>query len=66
MSETTDQLPTPIANSDEVIVAKARRAEAWAGESFLREGEDPAQVMAPCTARMRALDYAIAEIEKGH
>src|SRR5450759_3785754 len=66
MSETTDQLPTPLAHSDEVIVAKARRAEAWAGESFLREGEDPAQAMVPGTARRRALDDAIAEIEKGN
>src|SRR6185437_10946061 len=39
--------------------------EAWAGEPFLREGEDPAQVLAPGTARRRALDDAVAEIEAG-
>jgi ribonuclease E len=66
MSETTDQLPTTLDQSGEETVAKARRAEAWAGESFLREGEDPAQVMASGTARRRALDDAIAEIEKGN
>ena len=66
MSETTDQLPTQLDHSDEAIVADARRAEAWAGESFLREGEEPARVMAPGTARRRALDDAIAEINKGN
>ncbi|MHB8060065.1 MAG: DEAD/DEAH box helicase, partial [Gaiellaceae bacterium] len=66
MSETTDQLPTTLDHSGEEIVAKAQRAEAWAGESFLREGEDPAQVMAPGTARRRALDDATLEIEKGN
>jgi superfamily II DNA or RNA helicase len=66
MSETTDQLPTTLDQSGEEIVAKARRAESWAGESFLREGEDPVQVMASGTARRRALDDAIAEIEKGN
>ena len=66
MSETTDQLPTPLDHSGEEIVAKARRAEAWAGEAFLREGEEPMQAMASGTARRRALDDAIAEIEKGN
>ena len=66
MSETTDQLPTTLDHSGEEIVAKARRAEAGAGESFLREGEDPARSIASGSARRRALDDAIAEIEKGN
>ncbi|HEY4976110.1 MAG TPA: DEAD/DEAH box helicase family protein [Gaiellaceae bacterium] len=65
MSETTDQLPTTLDHAGEELVAKAQRAEAWAGESFLREGEDLARVMASGAARRRALDDAIAEIEKG-
>ncbi|MGD0166660.1 MAG: DEAD/DEAH box helicase family protein [Gaiellaceae bacterium] len=66
MSETTDQLPTPLDSSGEEIVAKAARASTWAGEAFLREGEDPVRAMAPGTARRRALDDAINEIESGH
>ncbi len=66
MSETKDQLPTTLDQAGDELGAKARRAEAWAGESFLREGEDSAQVMASGTARRRALDDAIAEIEKGN
>jgi superfamily II DNA or RNA helicase len=45
--------------------ADALRAEAWAGEPFLRDGEDPESVLAPGTARRRALDDALAEIEGG-
>jgi ribonuclease E len=47
------------------IVAAAVRAEPWAGEPFLREGEDVAVVLAPGTARRRALDDAMFEIEAG-
>ena len=47
------------------MVAAAIRAEAWAGEPFLRDGEDPAEVLAPGTARRHALDEALAEIEAG-
>jgi ribonuclease E len=46
-------------------VAAADRAEAWAGEPFLRPGEDPAVALAPGQARRRALDEALAEIEAG-
>ena len=45
--------------------ADALRAEAWAGEPFLRTDEDPEGVHAPGTARRRALDDALAEIEAG-
>src|SRR5262249_8864504 len=47
------------------LAADAYRAEAWAGEPFLRGGEDPAEVLAPGTARRRALDDALAEIASG-
>ena len=46
--------------------ADALRAEAWAGEPFLRADEDPEAVLAPGTARRRALDDALAEIEAGN
>jgi ribonuclease E len=45
--------------------ADALRASAWAGEPFLRPDEDPAVVLAPGTARRRALDDALAEIDAG-
>src|SRR4051794_20336326 len=47
------------------LAAAAYRAEAWAGEPFLREGEDVDVVLAPGTARRRALDDAQFEIEAG-
>ena len=65
MPETTGQLPTSLDSPGDDLVARARQAEAWAGEAFLREGEDPAPAMAPGTARRRALDDAISEIENG-
>src|SRR5690348_5287304 len=45
--------------------ADALRAEAWAGEPFLRTDEDPEAVLAPGSARRRALDDALAEMEAG-
>jgi superfamily II DNA or RNA helicase len=42
--------------------ADALRAEAWAGEPFVRADEDPAVVLAPGTARRRALDDALVEL----
>jgi superfamily II DNA or RNA helicase len=47
------------------LEAMVLRATAWAGEPLLHEGEDPAVVLAPGTARRRALDEAIAEIDAG-
>ena len=47
------------------IRADALRAEAWAGEPFLRPDEDPDVVLAPGTARRRALDDALAELAAG-
>ena len=47
------------------IRADALRAEAWAGEPFLRAEDDPAIVLALGTARRRALDDALGEIQAG-
>jgi ribonuclease E len=47
------------------IRADALRAEAWAGEPFVRPDEDPLVVLAPGTARKRALDDALAEMDAG-
>jgi ribonuclease E len=63
MQEATQQ-PTTLSAADP-LAAAALRAEAWAGEPFLRAGEDPAVALAPKTARRRALDEAEAEIEAG-
>src|SRR6188472_747478 len=63
MQETTEQ-PTPTPATDD-LVAEAKRAGDWAGEPFLHNGEEPAGVLAPGTARRRALDEATAEIEAG-
>src|SRR3954468_15815473 len=41
------------------------RAESWAGEPFLHPGEDAERVLAEGTARRRALDDAIAEMDAG-
>jgi ribonuclease E len=65
MQEIKEQ-PTAASEATDGLTAAALRAEAWAGEPFLREGEDPAQVLAPDTSRRRALDDALAEIESGH
>jgi ribonuclease E len=59
------QQPTSHSEAADPLVAAAVRAEAWAGEPFLREGEEIGQVLAPGTARRRALDEAVAEIEAG-
>ena len=57
--------PTMFSGAADPLVAAAFRAEAWAGEPFFREGENAAEVLAPGTARRRALDDALAEIEAG-
>jgi ribonuclease E len=64
LHETITHSPT---ESDGVaaIRADALRAEAWAGEPFLRPGDDPTVVLAPGTARRRALDDALAEMAAG-
>ena len=47
------------------LVADAQKAQDWAGEPLLHNGEDPAQVLAAGTARRNALDASLAEIEDG-
>jgi ribonuclease E len=56
---------TTLSEASDPLAASAFRAEAWAGEPFLSDGEDPAEALAPGTARRRALDEAFAEIEAG-
>ena len=48
------------------VEADALRAAAWAGEPFIRADEDAAVVLAPGTARRRALDEALRELEAGN
>ena len=57
--------PTQPLSAADPLVAAATRAEAWAGEPFLRSGEDPERVLAEGTARRRALDDAITEMDGG-
>jgi ribonuclease E len=45
--------------------ADLRRAEEFAREPFLLEGEDPAEVLAEGSARRSALDDALAELRSG-
>ena len=64
MQEATNDL---ILSSESTIalVADAERARAWAGEPFLHAGEDPDTALAPGTARRRALDDALGEMDAG-
>ncbi len=64
MQETT---LTPTATSDAAaeLSAAATRAQSWFGEPFLNPDEDPAEALAPGTARRFALDDALAEIAAG-
>jgi ribonuclease E len=63
MQETTQQRTASPATDE--LVAAATRASDWAGEPLLHNGEEPAEVLAPGTARRDALDEATAEIEAG-
>ena len=65
MQEATEQ-PTLAPEAADGLSAAALQAEAWAGEPFLHPDEDPAAVLAPGTARRRALDDALTEIEAGN
>jgi superfamily II DNA or RNA helicase len=64
MQETTEQLSTTPAIDD--LVVSAKTAGDWAGEPLLHSDEDPAQVLAPGTARRNALDEALTEIAAGN
>src|SRR6266581_5070992 len=59
------QQPTSSLAATDPVVAAALRADAWAGEPFVREGEDPAEALGEGTARRRALDEALAEMDAG-
>ena len=61
LAEIITQSPTE-SEGAAAIRADALRAESWAGEPFVRDDEDPDTVLAPGTARRRALDDALAEI----
>jgi ribonuclease E len=52
------------ANTNDLAL-EADRAGAWAGEPFLRPGEDPVEVLADGSARRRALEAALAETADG-
>src|SRR5829696_56929 len=64
MQQIATHPPTP-AETPDAIEAEALRAEAWAGEPFLHAGETVDVVLAPGTARRRALDDALAEMAAG-
>jgi len=57
--------PTTLSEAADPLAAAAYRAETWAGEPFLYAGEDVEKALAPGTARRRALDDAIAEMDAG-
>jgi ribonuclease E len=57
--------PTTLSEAADPLAAAAYRAETWAGEPFLYDGEDVEKALAPGTARRRALDDAIAELDAG-
>src|SRR5918995_1640657 len=62
----SEAILNPTLTSDaEGLNADALRAQKGAGEPFLHPGEDPAEALAPGTARRAALDEALAEIQKG-
>ena len=63
MQESIEQNTEP--EAADVLTDAAARASAWAGEPFLHEGEPPTEILAAGTARRRALDEAIEEIETG-
>jgi len=64
MYEATQDLILSSAATSE-LAAAAARSEAWAGEPFVHPGEDLEQVLAEGTARRRALDDALAELDAG-
>ncbi len=57
--------PTTQSEAIDGLKTAALRAEAWAGEPFLHDGEDPSVALAPGTARRHALDEALVELESG-
>jgi ribonuclease E len=64
LHEAVKQTPVP-AQATHPLVEDAERSQTWAGEPFLHPDEDPDTVLAPGTARRRALDDALKEIQAG-
>ena len=64
--QNSTEYPTHLSESAAGLAAVALRASAWAGEPFLHEGENPDESLAPGTARRRALDEAVLELDAGH
>jgi superfamily II DNA or RNA helicase len=64
MQEIVEQPTTP-SEGARGLTDSALRAAPWAGEPFLHPGEEPVDVLAPGTARRRALDEALAEMDAG-
>src|SRR5215207_6862488 len=64
VATTTDHLiDSPLAGDE--LAGAARKAQDWAGEAFLHADEEVEEVLAPGTARRRALDEALTEIGDG-
>jgi superfamily II DNA or RNA helicase len=63
--QNSTEYPTPLSEAADGLAAVALRAGAWAAEPFLHEGETPEDALAAGTARRRALDEAVAEMEAG-
>ena len=61
MAESTSLAePAPVSGAD------LKRAEAFAREPFVLEGEEADVALAPGTARRRALEAALVELDEGH
>jgi ribonuclease E len=64
LHEAVEQTPVPT-QATHPLVEDVECSQTWAGEPFLHPDEDPDTVLAPGTARRRALDDALKEIEAG-
>jgi ribonuclease E len=62
MAETTSAAATAAPIPEQAAI---ERAEAFTRERFVHDGEDPAVALAPGSARRRALDAALREIDDG-
>ena len=64
MPNHSSHLAATLADTDG-LTALAAQAEAWAGEPFLHAGEDAAAALAEGSARRRALEQALDQIDAG-
>ncbi|HEY2637450.1 MAG TPA: DEAD/DEAH box helicase family protein, partial [Solirubrobacteraceae bacterium] len=60
MADSTSGAALPLPTSDAI-----KRAERFTSERFVHPGEEPGDALAPGTARRRALDAALTELEAG-